>query len=82
MKTKFMEHDISQLGVQCYDIPMPWECVKVGGYSYTIGYSSDGSCKFPKLNSNGLDGTCEDFRVNYEVLILMEIFQMTSSNLN
>ena len=51
------------MGIQCYQIDIPRKCKGLGGYSFTVGYSSDGTCNFPTLGSNGIDGTCQDFEV-------------------
>lgn len=43
--------------------PSKKRCKELGGYSFTIGYSSDGTCQFAESNSIGIDGTCENFEV-------------------
>lgn len=43
--------------------PSKKRCKELGGYSFTIGYSSDGTCQFAESNSIGIDGTCQDFEV-------------------
>ena len=43
--------------------PSKKRCKELGGYSFTIGYSSDGTCQFAESSSIGIDGTCQDFEV-------------------
>merc|ERR1712037_776486 len=62
MKAKYLKP--AKLGIQCFQIDIPKRCKELGGYSFTIGYSSDGTCQFAESNSIGIDGTCQDFENN------------------
>jgi len=63
VKDMVLNSDVSKMGIQCYQIDIPRKCKGLGGYSFTVGYSSDGTCNFPTVGSNGIDGTCQDFEV-------------------